>query len=276
MSNEPLVVTTTVDHVTTLRMNDPKRLNGWTGKMLEALTAAFAAAAEDEDTKAVVLTGTDPYYCAGVNLGAVIELQHPAVLHEFIRTTNQALFDMFLTFPKPILVAANGPAIGASVTTATLCDGIVASQEATFSTPFARLGVPAEGCSSVTFARMFGAATAQRMLGEEGWKPTGAEAHEIGMVDEIVAHDELMARAQEIASGWIARGKPRAYPAGMTRDELMAVNARESREIADAFLGAEFLYNQYVFLWSKNKRGPAAMFFALWLTRPLWSKLLPA
>ncbi len=274
MSEDSLVVYETTDHVTTLRMNDPRRLNGWTKPMMDALSEAFARAAADEDTRVVILTGTDPYYCAGVNLGAVIELQHPKILHDFIRTQNQSLFDMFLEFPKPILVAANGPAIGASVTTATLCDGIVASEEATFSTPFARLGVPAEGCSSVTFEVMFGAETAQRMLGAEGWKPTGAEAHAIGMAGWVVPHDALMDKAQMIAREWVDEGKNRAYPAGMTRDELMAVNARESVAIADAFLGAAFLKNQYEFLWSKNKRGPAMMFLALWLTRPLWSKLL--
>ncbi len=274
MSTSDLVLYETVEHVTTLTMNNPKRLNGWTMDMMTALRAAFDLAAQDADTHVVILTGTDPYYCAGVNLGAVIELKHPKVLHEFIVEHNQQLFDMFLDFPKPILIAANGPAIGASVTSATLCDGIIASKNATFSTPFAKLGVPAEGGSSVTFAKMFGAATAQRILGQEGWKPTGSQAHEIGMVQWVVPHDTLLEDAHKIALQWIADAKTRSYPAGMTRDELKAVNARESVEIADAFLGAPFLKNQFEFLWSKNKRGPAMMFLALLLTRPLWSKLL--
>ena len=55
--------------------------------------------------------------------------------------SNQAVFDQFLDCPKPIIIGANGPAIGACVTSATLCDAIVASEQATFLTPFARLVV---------------------------------------------------------------------------------------------------------------------------------------
>src|SRR5690606_3499427 len=134
-------------------MNDPRRLNGWTETMIAALQSALRREAADEETRALILTGSDPYYCAGVNLGATLRLGHPKKLHAMIVEHNQALFDGFIEFPKPLLVAINGPAIGACVTSATLCDAIIASQKATFSTPFAALGVPPEGCSSVIFPR---------------------------------------------------------------------------------------------------------------------------
>ncbi len=141
-----LVLIATRHGVTTLTMNRPKKLNGWTIPMLEALRAAFRGVLADDETKAVVLTGTDPYYCAGVNLGGTLKLAHPKKLHAMIVEHNQALFDSFLDFDKPIIAAVNGPAIGAAVTTARLCDTIIASEEATFSTPFAALGVTPEGC----------------------------------------------------------------------------------------------------------------------------------
>ena len=62
----------------------------------------------------------------------------------------------YFQFPKPLIIAVNGPAIGACVTSATVCDAIVASEKATFATPFAKLGVPPEGCSSVHFERLMG------------------------------------------------------------------------------------------------------------------------
>ena len=65
---------------------------------------------------------------------------HPQKLHDFIHDNNAAIFNAFIEFPKPLMVAANGPAIGACVTSATLCDAIIASEKATFTTPFARLG----------------------------------------------------------------------------------------------------------------------------------------
>ena len=272
---EDLIVSSTKNHVRTLRMNNPKKLNGWTLPMMEELFEAMEEAENDDDVSALIITGTDPYYSAGVNLSSTIQIDHPARLHEMIVEHNQELFENFLDFDKPILVAANGPAIGATVTSATLCDAIIASKEAAFSTPFARLGVTPEGCSSVHLPRLIGEDAAQRMLGEEGWEPDAEEALEIGLVDEVVAHDELLDRAQELAEEWVEEGKERSFGAGSTREELKEVNARESRQLADAFLDVPFLMGQYRFLMSREKYGPALVFLALRLTRPIWSQFLP-
>jgi peroxisomal 3,2-trans-enoyl-CoA isomerase len=262
------------DGVTTLTMNTPERLNGWTMEMMDALKEGFGIAAQDDGTRVLVLTGADPYYCAGVNLAATLRPGHPRKLRDMIVEHNQALFDMFLDFPKPLLVAVNGPAIGASVTSATLCDGIIASEKATFSTPFTALGVPPEGCSSVHFARIMGQANADRMLGEEGWKPTAEEALEAGLIQWVVPHDRLAQETQRIAQEWVASGAVRSFRGGSERDELKAINASESVALADAFLAAPFIRGQFKFLWSKKKWGPAVMFLAMLISRPLWSRLL--
>lgn len=269
-----LLLTDKRDGITTLTMNTPTRLNGWTMQMMDALKEAFIKAAQDDQTRVLILTGADPYYCAGVNLAATLKLAHPRKLHAMITQHNQALFDAFLDFPKPILVAINGPAIGASVTSATLCDGIIASDKATFSTPFAWLQIPPEGCSSVQFERLMGKTNATRMLGTEGWKPTAQEAHEAGLVQWVVAHDQLLDEARRIAADWIATDTPRSYRGGSTRDELKAVNATESVALADAFLSAPFIKGQFKFLWGKRKWGPALMFLFLWLSWPVWSRFL--
>jgi len=269
----PLVLRETTDGVTTLTMNNPAKLNGWTDKMLTALTRALKEAGEDDATRALVLTGADPYYCAGVNLGATIRLSHPAQLHAFIVEHNQALFETFIRFPKPILVAVNGPAIGACVTSATLCDAIIASERATFSTPFTPLGITPEGCSSVMFPRLLGDAS-ERMLGEEAWKPTAAEALEIGLVNWVVPHEDLMAEAQRIAKGWVDEGAARSYRSDATREELERVNAAESVQLADAFLSPAFLDGQFRFLWRKKKRRASMIFLTARVTHPLWSRLL--
>lgn len=273
-TNKTLLLTDKSGGVTTLTMNVPERLNGWTAEMLNALREGFSHAAKDDETKVLVLTGTDPYYCAGVNLSGAFKLEHPRRMHASITEDNIALFEMFLDFPKPVLIAVNGPAIGASVTSATLCDGIIASEKATFSTPFAALGVTPEGCSSVHFARLMNQANADRMLGDEGWKPTATEALEAGLIQWVVPHDMLAAEAQRIASEWVASGAMRSFRAGATIADLKAINVRESAVLADAFLGAAFLKGQLKFLWRKKKWGPAMIFLALLLSRPLWIRLL--
>ena len=135
------VLTSINEGVATVTMNKPKKLNGWTMEMMDAFKEAFVKASESDAVKAVVFTGTGNYFSAGVNLGGTIKLMHPKELHDLIVGHNQSLFEAFLNCTKPILVAINGPAIGASVTSATLCNGIIASETATFSTPFAALGL---------------------------------------------------------------------------------------------------------------------------------------
>jgi len=260
--------------VTTLTMNTPARLNGWTQQMMDAIRAGMSAAALDDETRVLVLTGADPYFCAGVNLAGTLRLGHPRKMHKKIVENNEALFNLFLDFPKPILIAVNGPAIGASVTSATLCDGIIASEKATFSTPFGALGITPEGCSSVQFARLMSEENAARMLGREGWRPSAAEALEAGLIQWVVPHDQLAQEAHRIAREWIDAGAQRSFRGGSGPDELKAVNARESIDLADAFLGAPFIKAQFKFLWSKKKWGPAAMFLAMLLSRPVWSRML--
>jgi len=289
--------------VTTLTMNQPKKLNGWTGPMMLALKDAFIRAASDDNTKVAVLTGADPYYCAGkdgfklkmkikinvihtknsgryllagVNLSDTIKPMHPATLHKMIYESNAAIFNVFIDFQKPLIIAANGPAIGACFTSATLCDCIIASEKATFSTPFARLGVPPEGCSSVHFERIMGKKNADRMLGSEGWIPTASEAKEAGFVKEVVAHDKLLARAQEIGEQIISSGTGKVFAQGHgTPSEYKQVNDEESRKLADAFLAYKFLDAQYNFLKSKGKGQLANVFWILKTFRPLWSWMLP-
>jgi enoyl-CoA hydratase/carnithine racemase len=273
-SSSDYVLITKKTGVMTIMMNRPKKLNGWTMPMMEAFKKGLSDAASDDETKAVILTGQGRYYSAGVNLGGTLQFGHPKKLHAQIVAHNQELFEVFLTFPKPILVAANGPAIGASVTSATLCNGIIAAEEATFSTPFAALGIPPEGCSSVHFARLMNEDNAQRMLGKEGWKPTAKEALEAGLIQWCVPADQLLEKAQEIAEEWVEKGEERRFLGGSQLEELKAVNAEESVRLADAFLSTPFLKNQFQFLWSKKKWAPAATFLTLWLSRPLWSLML--
>jgi enoyl-CoA hydratase/carnithine racemase len=154
-SKPPILLSeTTPSGVTTLTMNNPKKLNGWTKPMMLAMQAAFVKAATDPATKVLVLTAAQEppgYYCAGVDLSGTIQPMAFDKLHLMIKESNQAVFEQFLVCKKPIIVAVNGPAIGASVTTATLSDAVIAADTASFNTPFTRLGVPPEGCSSIHF-----------------------------------------------------------------------------------------------------------------------------
>jgi peroxisomal 3,2-trans-enoyl-CoA isomerase len=243
--------------------------------MMEALFEKLAEAESCKSTEAIVLTGSDPYYCAGVDLSSTLKPMHPNTLRKMIFEKNRLVFDTFLDVKKPIVVAINGPAIGASVTTATLCDAIVASEKATFNTPFTKLGVPPEGCSSVHFKTLMGEASAQRMLGKEGFVPTGKEAAEMGLVTKCVPHDKLLETAHEVASELVKNKVPRSAMAKEHNFQMLKdTNEKESRDLSNAFLGETFLQAQIDFLSSKGKSTPANVFKVVLGLRPLWSKLL--
>ena len=260
--------------VLTITMNRPAKLNGWTMAMMNALKEVFEKANAEAKVKAIILTGSGDYYSAGVNLSGTLKVMAPRKLRQLIAKNNQALFEVFLGCTKPLLIAVNGPAIGASVTSATLANGIIASDTATFSTPFAVLGVTPEGCSSVHLPRLIGEENAARMLGKEGWKPDAQQAKAIGLIQEVVPKAELRERAESVVRQWLEQGQERQLLAGSDLEELRAVNARESEQLADAFLQAAFLKHQAQFLWRKKKYMPSVVFWLLWGGRPLWKLAL--
>lgn len=273
-AKEPLVVTSDSNGVRTLRMNNPKRLNAWNVATQTLLYGEMDAAATDPDVKAVIVTGTGRFYCAGVDLseGFMKAIGHPARTYALIRDNNEMLFKKWIDFPKPIVVAANGSVFGAALTSATLCDRFICSETAEFSTPFNRVAVPPEGCSSYNFTSRLGVRNAEKMLTED-WIPNAAQALEIGLVHEVVAGtpENLQKRAQGIAEELIRTGYQRQADPKWTE-----VNARESRELGKAFVSARFIQAQVDYLGDKGKTMPA---WAMWIaktTRPLWSRLLPA
>ena len=130
-----------------------------------------------------------------------------------------------------------------------LCDAVVASERASFLTPFAQLGVHPEGCSSAVFPARFGDDVASRMP-EDGWKPTASDALAFGFVDEVVDNEPIDGdggeeRALILAAGARATaladaGTARRYQ-GKSLAQMRAVNAAESRAVANAFVPTHFI-----------------------------------
>ena len=195
----------------------------------------------------------------------------PKQLHDQIYTFNKRVFDTFLEFPKPC-VAVNGPAIGASVTTATLADCVVAAKGASFSTPFARLG--SRRVLVVHFARLMGPENAMSAC----WAWTAGafreEAAAVGLINECVSPGSLDAAHAQLRSRLANADYVKNHRGYADTAELLQVNDRESKDLADAFLAVPFLRAQADFLASKGKRQQAFVFEALVATRPAWSLLL--
>ena len=256
------------NRVATIRFNNPKRLNGWSQIMLSEVKESMRLAGEDNEVGAAVVTGTGDYYCAGVDFGGNMSFMHPRNMQKMIEDGNREIFDAFIKFPKPLIAAINGHAIGASVTSACLCDRVMASDKATFLTPFHKLCIPPEGCSTVTFPARMGT-NSERMLGKEGWKPTAEEALQVGLINSVHRNDTLLEEAQQAAEGLVNEGTKRTIDV----EKLLKVNAEESKRLAAAFVDTPFLRNQAEHFAAKNKTQLAWTFRTLAFTRPLWSRL---
>ena len=176
--------------VMTLTFNRVERKNSITGAMYDALSDALESAAGDAAVRTVLIQGDPTIFSAGNDIGDFLNAP-PA--------TQESPVFRFLrgiaTFPKPIVAAVCGPAVGIGTTMLFHCDLVYAGDNAAFSMPFVNLGLCPEAASSLLVPQMLGyhRAAEALLLGE----PFMAEAAlEVGLVNRIVPPTEANAIAQ--------------------------------------------------------------------------------
>ena len=187
-----------------------------------------------------------------------------------LENQNESLFEMFIGFHKPLICAANGPAVGAAATSSRLCDAIVASPTTFFFTPFKQLGVSPEGCSTLTFPEFMGKSAASRVL-DDGERLGASRALELGFVDIVVDTDRVVSEALKIAKMWVLEQKPKLF-AGRTHI-LRRVNRRESKALAQAFLSRPFLERMHLMARSSGDTTKSIAFWIAMHAMPYLSKL---
>ncbi|XP_052741845.1 enoyl-CoA delta isomerase 3, peroxisomal [Bicyclus anynana] len=176
------IIETMKDNIKIVRLNKPRRKNAIDQQMFARLTAIINTAATDDNISIVVLTGTGSFYSSGNDLVAPRDADFLDILDEFIKA--------FITFPKLLIAIVNGPAVGVAVTTLPLCDFVFASENAYFYTPFTKLNIVAEGCSTFTFPRLVGQRKAMDLL-MLNYKMPAKEAAECGLVSYLYKPEEL-------------------------------------------------------------------------------------
>lgn len=184
------------DHglVRVLAMNRPEARNALNTELIEALYAALGDADGDPSVRAVVLTGVDPAFCAGVDLK---EAQRLGTAY-FEQFQTQSCIRKTAQMHKPIIGAINGPVFTGGLEMALGCDFLIASQRAVFADTHARVGILPGGGMTARLPQLVGRAMARR-LSMTGEVVDAARAERIGLVTEVVPHDRLLARAVELA-----------------------------------------------------------------------------
>jgi enoyl-CoA hydratase/carnithine racemase len=200
------------DHVLTITLNRPERLNAWTPTMMEELIAAFDRADGDDDVRAIVITGEGRGFCAGADLergGATFDWrsrERPADV-EAPRDGGGRFTLRVFECTKPVIAAINGPAVGVGATMTLPMDVRLAAEEARIGFVFARRGIVPEACSSWFLPRVVGISRAME------WVATGRvfsaqEAFEAGLVRSIHPAGELLDAAYALAREIVENAAP--------------------------------------------------------------------
>jgi enoyl-CoA hydratase/carnithine racemase len=188
-----------VDHVMIITLNRPERMNAFNETMCEELLKTFDEADENDDVRAIILTGAGKAYCAGMDLekGAETFMDHTPLVE--YRDAGGVLSLRIFDMKKPIIAAINGAAVGIGITMTLPMDIRIASTEAKMGFVFARRGITMEACSGWFLPRLVGMGKASEWV-FTGKMISAQEAYKERLVNKIVEPDKLMAEAMEIAS----------------------------------------------------------------------------
>ncbi len=204
----PSVVTVaTQDHIRTITVNRPDKLNALNRETLEALDAAFADAAGAADVRVVVLTGAGPKaFVAGADIAQMRGLT-PVQGRDFGQLGHR-LMRRIETLPKPVIAMVNGFALGGGLEMAMACHLRVAADTAKLGQPEINLGlIPGFGGSQRLLRLTGRAATLELCL--LGTPIDAARAFQLGIVNKVVAADELEAETMKLATQ-LAKAAPLA------------------------------------------------------------------
>jgi enoyl-CoA hydratase/carnithine racemase len=232
----PHITTSVDDRILRVGIARPEKKNALTREMYAALVAALKSAASDPAIRVVLVHGTGDCFTSGNDLKDFLAANQnaggnaPGVVDEsgpvfqFLAAIN--------TFPKPLVAAVNGPAVGIGTTLLLHCDLVFAGESARFQLPFANLGLCPEAASSLLLPKLAGYHRAAEilLLGEPF---SAASAREIGLVNHVHPDDDVLTAALA------ASAKLAQQPPGAIRVTKSLMKARQADAIR-AVMRTEF------------------------------------
>ena len=199
--------------VAEITLNRPERLNAWNEQLGEELRAAVLEDAADPAVRSVLVTGAGRGFSSGADVTDKVERsaaqgQAPPV-GDLLRERYHPIIKGIRELPKPVLAAVNGPAVGIGCSLALACDLIWAAESAYFGLAFVNIGLVPDGGSTFLVPSAVGKARALEMalLGE---RVSAAQARDWGLINRVVADDDLMDEARGLARR-LAAGPTRSY-----------------------------------------------------------------
>jgi len=245
-----MIRTSTDNGVTTITLDRPEKLNAFSGTMREDLLAALRGA----EGNVVAITGAGRAFCAGGDVEYMALLQEANDVDRFrkLLDAGRDVVVQIAAMPKPVIASVNGIAAGAGCNLALACDYRIASDQAKLSESFVRIGLHPDWGGTWLLPRLIGPGRAFELL-TTGRMVAADEALAIGMVDRVVAAEELAQETEKLARA-IAAAPPaviadikRALASARTNDlgaqidvesgnQLRAFQSDEARQRIMAFL----------------------------------------
>jgi enoyl-CoA hydratase len=203
-----VLLTEDANGVRLMTLNRPEARNALSTELLDRLAEALNAAEDDPGVRAVVLTGADPAFCAGVDLreAGVSGLPSAGVIDP-----KASPWWVLHNMTTPVIGAVNGPAITGGLEIALQCTFLLASERAVFGDTHARVGVHPGGGLTGLLPQAVGLRKAREMS-LTGNFIDAAEAHRLGLVNHVVQHEDLLPTSLRLAND-IAGGDPRTVAA---------------------------------------------------------------
>lgn len=179
------------DAVAIITLNRPDRYNAVNRDLNEQLQAALHRAGEDDEVRALVLTGAGQGFCAGADMENFSAGLKPEEGRDIITKTYQPLMRDFLTLQKPIIGAIHGSAAGVGAALALACDLRVMADNASLLYAFINIGLGPDGGAGWLLARQVGYSRAFQ-IAIEGKKVAADRCLELGLTNKVVSADKLL------------------------------------------------------------------------------------
>jgi 2-(1,2-epoxy-1,2-dihydrophenyl)acetyl-CoA isomerase len=198
------------DHIATLTLNRPERLNALGDTLRDDLHDALVRSAASPEVRVMVITGAGRGFCSGGDVKNMNERdragQQSYTLNERVAPQRDQTLVVMRDSPKPIIAAVNGAAAGAGFNLALACDMRIASTAAKFTQAFVRRGLHPDWGGTYFLPRLVGTAKACELI-FTGESIDAAEAYRLGIVNAVVEPEALMEKTFELAAR-IAAGPP--------------------------------------------------------------------
>jgi len=182
------------NHVVLLRLNRPEVLNALSGELMEELSQRLMEIDQDDSVRVVVMTGTERAFAAGADIQ---ELRDNTAM-SMLSSRQITRWDAIKKFSKPLIAAVSGWALGGGMELVMAADMVIAGDNAQFGQPEIKIGVMPGAGGTQRLTKVVGKARAMEMV-LTGRTITADEAFDMGLVNRVVAREQVVPRAMELA-----------------------------------------------------------------------------